>query len=432
MKFKIPEKYQRLKRILIWVVSFIVLLQIAYFVYDQYETKRIMEELAKEKEVVKPEPVMLFNIPIDSFQVVPGQIRSGQNLSDILVKQGISMSQIDEISKKSILTFDVRKMKINNNYYFFMNKKAATKVEYFIYEINPVDYVVYDLSDSLRIYKEKKPIITQIKTASGVITSSLWKTMESQALNTDLAMVLANNIYAWSIDFYGIQKGDKFRIVYEENFVYGKSIGVGRVFASEFVHAGKSYSAFLFTQKNKNGTDEDSYFDSQGKSLVKAFLKAPLEFSRISSKFSNARFHPVLKIYRPHHGVDYAAPTGTPVRSIGDGTIVAKGYQASGGGNFLKVKHNSAYLTSYMHLSKFGNGISVGTHVSQGQVIGFVGSTGLSSGPHLDFRVFLNGNPINPLDMKAPDGDPVNKDRMKDYTLNRDTLMVKLNAIKNF
>jgi len=172
--------------------------------------------------------------------------------------------------------------------------------------------------------------------------------------------------------------------------------------------------------------------DSQGKSLVKAFLKAPLEFSRISSKFSNARFHPVLKIYRAHHGVDYAAPTGTPVRSIGAGTIAAKGYQASGGGNFLKVKHNNAYLTSYMHLSKFAAGISVGTRVDQGQVIGYVGSTGLSSGPHLDFRVFLNGNAINPLEMKAPDGDPVNTDRMKDYTINRDTLMAKLNAIKNF
>ena len=432
MKFKIPEKFQRLKRILLWVVAFILLLQVAYFVFDYYETKRLMKELAKQPEVKNPEPVMLFKLPIDSFNVVPGKIKSGQNLSDILSKQGVSMAKIDEISKKTVLTFDVRKMKINNPYYFFMNKKETSKVEYFIYEIDAVEYVVYQLKDSLQIYKEKKPIESLIKTASGVITSSLWKTMETQALNTDLAMALANNIYAWSIDFYGIQKGDKFRIVYEENFAYGKSIGVGRIFASEFIHAGKSYSAFLFTQKNKKGTDEDSYFDGEGKSLVKAFLKAPLEFSRISSKFSNARFHPVLKIYRAHHGVDYAAPTGTPVRSIGAGTIVAKGYQASGGGNFLKVKHNNAYLTSYMHLSKFAAGISVGTRVDQGDVIGYVGSTGLSSGPHLDFRVFLNGTAINPLDMKAPDGDPVNTDRMKDYTINRDTLMAKLNAIKNF
>lgn len=427
MKFIIPQKFQRLKRILIWVLSFIVLLQIAYFIFDHYETRRIMEELAKqEEEIKKPEPVMLFNIPIDSFTVVPGQIRSGQNLSDILVKQGISMTKVDEISKKSILTFDVRKMKVNNPYYFFMNKKDVSKVEYFIYEINPVDYVVYDLSDSLRIYKEKKPIITQIKTASGVITSSLWNTMAAQALDRNLALELSE-IYAWSIDFFGLQKGDKFRVIYEENFVYGKSIGTGRIFAAQFVHSKEDFYAFRFTQNN-----EDSYFDDKGKSLKKAFLKAPLKFSRISSQFSNARFHPVLKIYRPHHGVDYAAPTGTPVMSIGDGTVVAKAYQASGGGNYLKIKHNSVYTTSYMHLSKYGAGIANGVRVKQGQIIGYVGTTGLSSGPHLDFRVFLNGNPVNPLTIKSPPTEPVAERYMKDYTVHRDSMMTKLTEIKNF
>lgn len=427
MKFIIPQKFQRLKRILIWVLSFIVLLQIAYFIFDHYETRRIMEELAKqENEIKKPEPVMLFNIPVDSFTVVPGQIRSGQNLSDILVKQGISMTKVDEISKKSILTFDVRKMKVNNPYYFFMNKKDVSKVEYFIYEINPVDYVVYDLSDSLRIYKEKKPIITQIKTASGVITSSLWNTMAAQALDRNLALELSE-IYAWSIDFFGLQKGDKFRVIYEENFVYGKSIGTGRIFAAQFVHSKEDFYAFRFTQNN-----EDSYFDDKGKSLKKAFLKAPLKFSRISSQFSNARFHPVLKIYRPHHGVDYAAPTGTPVMSIGDGTVVAKAYQASGGGNYLKIKHNSVYTTSYMHLSKYGAGIANGVRVKQGQVIGYVGTTGLSSGPHLDFRVFLNGNPVNPLTIKSPPTEPVAERYMKDYTVHRDSMMTKLTEIKNF
>ena len=426
MKIIIPQKYQKLKRILIWIVSFIVLLQIAYFVYDQYETKRIMEELAKVKEVERPAPVMLFNLPVDSFTIVPGQVRSGQNLSDILMKQGISMTEIDAISKKSILTFDVRKMKINNPFYFFMSKKQPSKVEYFIYEINPVDYVVYDLSDSLRIYKEKKPIVTQIKTDSGVITSSLWNTMKAQALNPVLAMDLSD-IYAWSIDFFGIQKGDKFRVIYEENFVSGKSIGIGRIFAAQFVHANEDFYAFRFTQNN-----EESYFDDKGKSLKKAFLKSPLKFSRISSQFSNSRFHPVLKIYRPHHGVDYAAPTGTPVMSIGDGTVVAKAYQATGGGNYLKIKHNSVYTTSYMHLSKYGDGISSGVRVRQGQVIGYVGATGLASGPHLDFRVFLNGTPVNPLTIKAPPTEPVSQKNMSDYTVHRDSMMTKLVAIKNF
>ncbi len=426
MKFNIPQKIKRLLKILIWVVSFILMLQVAFYIYESIESKRIEKELAEQVEVVIPEPVMLFNIAVDSFTVVPGEVRSGQNLSDILAKQGISMTKIDEISKKSALTFDVRKMKINNPYYFFMSKKDPAKAEYFIYEINPVDYVVYQLSDSLRIYKEKKPMVTQIKTASGVITSSLWNTMKEQAISPMLAMDLYE-IYQWTIDFFGIQKGDKFRVVYEENFVYGKSIGIGRIFAAQFVHANEDFYAFRFTQNN-----EDSYFDDKGKSLKTAFLKAPLVYSRISSLFSNSRFHPVLKIRRPHHGVDYAAPTGTPVVSIGDGTVVAKAYQPAGGGNYLKIKHNSVYTTSYMHLSKFGAGIANGVRVHQGQVIGYVGATGLASGPHLDYRVFFNGSPIDPLKMKAPPTDPIAQKNMKEYTVHRDSMMVKLQEVKQF
>ena len=420
------QKYRRLANALIWIVIFIFLLQVAYFVYDHYETIRIERELAKQGEVIAPEPVMLFNLPIDSFTVVPGQVRSGQNLSDILASKGMSMIKIDEISKKSVLTFDVRKMKVNNNFYFFMNKKDAAKIEYFIYEISPVDYVVYNLKDSLQIHRDKKPIITQIKTASGVINSSLWNTMKEQALDPNFAMKLAD-IYAWSIDFFGLQKGDKFRVVYEENFVFGKSIGIGRIFAAQFFHSKENFYAFRFTQDN-----EDSYFDDKGQSLKKAFLKAPLKFSRISSVFSFSRFHPVLKIYRPHFGVDYAAPTGTPVVSIGDGTVIAKAYQPAGGGNYLKIKHNSLYTTSYMHLSGFGPGISQGVRVRQGQVIGYVGATGLASGPHLDFRVFMGGSPVDPLKVKAPPTEPVSEKYMAAYNIHRDSMMTRLAAIKNF
>lgn len=426
MKNNLFQKYRRLTKVLMWFAVFIVLLQIAYFIYDHYETIRIEKELAQQKEVEKPEPVMLFKLPVDSFKVVGGKVRSGQNLSAILADKGISLNTIDEISKKSVLVFDVRKFKVNNLFYFFMNKKDTTKVDYFIYEIDPVDYVVYQLKDSLQIYREKKPLITMIKEASGVITSSLWNTMKEQALDASLAMDLSD-IYQWTIDFYGIKKGDKFRVVYEENFVYGKSVGIGRIFAAQFVHANEDFYAFRFTQNN-----EDSYFDQTGKALKTAFLKAPLKFSRISSQFSNSRFHPVLKIYRPHHGIDYAAATGTPVVSIGQGTVVAKGYQAAGGGNYLKIKHNQEYTTSYMHLNGFAKGISQGTHVSQGQLIGYVGSTGLASGPHLDFRVFRNGTPINPLSVKSPPSDPISKENVKSYAMHKDSLMSRLQSIKYF
>jgi murein DD-endopeptidase MepM/ murein hydrolase activator NlpD len=426
MKFKIPEKYSRLKKIVLWSIAFILLLQVAYFVFDQYETRRLMRELANQKEQKLPEPVMLFNLPVDSFKVIQGKVRSGENLSVILGHLGVSMNKIDEISKKSASVFDVRKMKVNNLYFAFNDKKYSDKIKYFIYEIDKVNYVVYNLGDSLKINKGKKPIVTMTKSASGVITSSLWNAMENQALSTELALEL-NEIYQWSIDFFGIKKGDKFRMIYEEDFVYGKSIGAGRIFAAQFVHTNEDFYAFRFTQNN-----EETYFDEKAKSLKKAFLKAPLTFNRISSHFSNARFHPVLKIYRPHHGVDYAAPTGTLVLSIGEGTVIAKAYQAAGGGNYLKIKHNSVYTTSYMHLSKFGPGIASGVRVKQGQVIGYVGSTGLSSGPHLDFRVYMNGNAVNPLTIKSPPTEPVAEKNMKEFIALRDSMMVNLNQIKNF
>lgn len=422
MKLNIPEKYQLLKKIVIWTLGGLFIAQMAFLALQNYEFKRLEEELVTEKVEVKPEPVYLFNIQVDSFEVVRDEVKSGQNLSDLLVGKGLDMTFVDEISKKTAAVFDVRKMKVKNPYYFFMSKKDPSKVEYFIYEIDKVEYVVCQMSDSLRVYKEKKPIITQIKTASGVINSSLWNAMEAQALDPALAMELSD-IYQWTIDFFDIKKGDKFKVMYEEDFVFGKSIGIGRIFAAQFTHAKEDFYAFRFTQNN-----EDSYFDEKGKALKTAFLKAPLKFNRVSSTFTNSRFHPVLKIHRPHHGVDYAAPTGTPVFAIGSGTVIAKAYQARGGGNYVKIKHNATYTTSYMHLSKFGPGIANGVHVKQGQVIGYVGSTGLSSGPHLDYRVFMNGKPIDPLKMKSPPTDPVAQNLMDAYTVHRDSLMAKLQA----
>lgn len=425
MNINIFQKLKQYKHILIGITAFIVVSIASFYSIEYFENKRIMEELAKQNNHLKTKPAMLFNLPIDSFSVVSGQIKSGNNLSDILTSKDIPMARIDELAKMSIPIFDVKKIKVDHAYYFFVNKKQPSKVDYFIYEIDPVNYIVYQLSDSLRIYMDRKPIETQVKSANGIITSSLWNTMKSLGLDPILAMNLSE-VYAWSIDFFGIKKGDKFRIIYEENYAHGKSIGIGRILASQFVHANEDFYAFLFTQDN-----EDSYFDEKGKSLKKAFLKAPLKFSRISSGFTANRLHPILKICRPHYGIDYAAPTGTPVVSIGDGTVIAKAYQASGGGNYLKIKHNSEYTTSYMHLSKFGPGIASGVRVKQGQVIGYVGATGLASGPHLDFRVFQNGCPVNPLKITAPPTEPITEVNLKKYTIFRDSMMLKLNTTIN-
>jgi len=235
-----------------------------------------------------------------------------------------------------------------------------------------------------------------------------------------LALELSD-IFAWTIDFFAIQKGDRFRVIYDEQFVDSTSIGIGEIYAVQFDHYSEPNYAFRFLQD-----DRYDYFDEKGTSLRKAFLKAPLKFSRISSRFSSGRMHPVLRIRRPHHGVDYAAPKGTPVMSIGDGTVVAKAYQKGGGGNYLKIKHNSVYTTTYMHLSGYAKGIASGSRVKQGQVIGYVGATGLATGPHLDFRVAKNGSLVDPLKVKAPPVEPVKEENMARYNQVKDSLLNEL------
>lgn len=247
--------------------------------------------------------------------------------------------------------------------------------------------------------------------------------MSKYNADPQLAVVLSN-IFGWTIDFFGLQKQDEFRVIYEQEYVDGKSLLNFNVLGAAFRHGDSTYYAIPF---ELNG--EKLYYDRAGKSLEGAFLKAPLDFFRISSRFSNSRFHPVLKRYRAHHGVDYAAPTGTPVYAIGKGRVIAKGYQANGGGNYVKIRHNSIYTTTYMHLSRFEKGIKVGVDVAQKQVIGYVGATGLATGPHLDFRVYENGKPINPLTIKSQPQKTLKDGDLNRYEVVRDSVIRMLTLI---
>lgn len=357
-----------------------------------------------ESDVEIPEPELLYGLPIDSFHVEENNVLKNENLSEILLSRGVSAVAIDKIARNSVSVFDVRKMKVGNDYAVFYSSDSTRIPLYFAYREDPIHYYLYELnSDSLKVQAGQYEVESRRKVSSGVITSSLWDAMKESNLDPLMAIQLSE-IYAWSIDFFGIQKGDHFRVIYDEDFVKGESIGTGKIHAAIFNSGGHDFYAIHFAQE-----DGQSYFDEKGQSLRKSFLKAPLKLYRISSRFSNSRMHPVLRIRRPHHGVDYAAPTGTPVYSIGDGVVITRAYQAGGGGNYLKIRHNSVYTTSYMHLSKFAAGVSAGTRVKQGQVIGYVGATGLASGPHLDFRVFMNGLPIDPLKMKSPPAEPISE-----------------------
>jgi murein DD-endopeptidase MepM/ murein hydrolase activator NlpD len=369
-----------------------------------------------------PVPALRFGIPVDSFNIIEGIVRPDQNLGEILTGFGISMTRVDQLVKASAGIFDLRKIKSGMNYYLFQKPDTSRLARYLVYESNYIDYVVFDLTDSMSVSLGKKQVRVEQKTASGVIRSNLWNTMTENQLSPMLALEMSD-IYAWTIDFFGIQRGDRFRIMYEEQYVDSVSVGIGPVHAAEFEHMGKSFYAFRYFQDK--GCD---YFDDLGDNIRRAFLKAPLQFSRISSRFSGSRFHPILKIRRPHFGVDYSAPRGTPVVSIGDGMVVERGHQG-GSGNYVKVKHNGVYTTQYMHLSGFGKGINPGTFVQQGQIIGYVGSTGLSTGPHLDFRVNKNGSPVDPLKVEAPPSEPVKKEYKSDYLYVKDSLMRMLYTI---
>ena len=349
-----------------------------------------------------PEPVRYeFGLPIDSFRVDTGYVKQGETLGGILSRLGADRKQLAQVGTLPRSEFDVRSLRPGKQY-FGLHQTDTAGVEhllYWIYIASVRETTILHLSDSMHAEHQKKPIRYEAKSACVGIESSLWNAMVANNLPVELALELSD-IYAWTIDFFGLQKGDSIRVYYDETYVDDQRTGIGQIYACNFYHARKWQEAFYF-----EAGELHTYFDGDGKSLRKSFLKAPLNYKRISSHFSYARKHPVYKIVRPHTGVDYAAPTGTPVVSIGDGVVIEKAYKGQAG-NMVKIKHNATYTTAYLHLSKYGN-ISVGSHVNQGQVIGYVGATGAATGPHLDFRVWKNGTPIDPLKLESPPADPV-------------------------
>ena len=410
------------KRRIFWITGLVITALVIFLIlrFNRYYQK--LPPLGDDVVVTVSEPKLLYGLPADSFHVEASIVAQNQNLSDILIDRGVSAQDVDQIAKNSVTVFDVRKMKAGNQYTVFYSKDETRSPLFLAYQNNGVDYYLFSLTDSLKVTAGKHEVISKRQTMSGVITSSLWNAMKEKNLSPLLAVELSD-IYAWTIDFFAIQKGDKFTVIYDEDFVNGESIGLGKIYSASFTQGGIEFYAIRFTQE-----EGDSFFDEKGNSLRKAFLKAPLKFSRISSRFSNNRMHPVLRIMRPHHGVDYAAATGTPVYTIGDGVVLQKSYQPAGGGNFVKIRHNSVYTTTYMHLSKFASGLKSGQRVKQGEVIGYVGATGLASGPHLDFRVYIDGTAVDPLTIKSEPAEPVKPANIKKFNILRDSVVHLLNV----
>lgn len=375
------------------------------------------------EEVEKPR-VYKYGLEVDSFFVDSGAIQPNQSLTHILPKYGIDQGTIFRISEEFDSIFDVRKIKPNHNYFVFCTKDSNKKARCFIYEKDPIEYVVFNFADTLDVHVEQKEVIVKEQSAGGVIESSLWNSFVDNNLSPALVMKMAK-LYAWTIDFFGLQKGDYFKIIYDAKYVDDEFIGVGEINAVLFNHNEKPYYIFAY----ETDTSELAYYTETGQSIKRALLSAPLEYTRISSRFSESRFHPVHKYYRPHHGVDYAAPIGTEVVATGSGKVIFAGW-AGDAGRLVKIKHTTGdIVTKYMHLSKFGPGIKKGVSVIQGQKIGEVGSTGASTGPHLDYRIFIQGKAVDPLSIDIPTKDPLKDSALIVYQKYIQPIKARLDSI---
>ncbi len=361
-------------------------------------------------------PRLEYGVEVDTLEVLRDMVKRNEFLADILLRHGVEYRLIDRIARSPRDVFDVRRLRAGNAYSVIRTLDTLPRTLYFAYEASPSRYVLFDLRDSLHIIQGEKEVERRLSSCNGTIHSSLWNAMLENDTDPGLANELSE-IFAWTIDFFGIQNGDHYRVLYEQLYVDSKYVGLGRVIAAAFHHAGRDHYACYFVQDSTG-----DYFDEEGGSLRRTFLKAPLKYRRISSGFSHSRMHPVLKYRRPHLGVDYAAPAGTPVMSIGDGLVTFAGWTDQGGYT-VRIKHNGTYSTSYCHFSGFAKGIKQGVYVKQGQVIGYVGSTGLSTGPHLDFRFYRNGQPIDPLKVKSPPAMPVDSSYFARYRVYCDSLI---------
>ncbi|CCX61714.1 peptidase M23 [Bacteroides sp. CAG:598] len=411
----------------LWLVALPVFVAVAtalLFLPTYREGEGDLDEVAVTDSAEVQEMVYEYGIPADRYRVQYGIVQPRQNLGSILGEHGVSTGTVHHLGEKSRGVFDVRRIRSGQAYALFFSKHdSLAPPRFFVYEEDPKSYIVFDLRGDLAVSRGQNPAEWRTQTVKGQVESSLWVAMQRCEASPQLAIVLSH-IFGWTIDFFGLQKQDEFRVIYEQEFVDGKALDNFHILAASFRASDSTYYAIPFVQDG-----EELYYNERGNSLEGAFLKAPLDFYRISSRFTNSRYHPVLKRYRAHHGVDYAAPAGTPVYAIGSGKVIAKAYQANGGGNYVKIKHNGTYTTTYMHLSRFAKGLKVGSTVKQKEIIGYVGSTGLSTGPHLDFRVYENGRPINPLTIKSQPKKPISEANRAAFSQVCDSLVLKLKGL---
>lgn len=384
----------------------------AYFLINQSNLQNTVQT-ASLVEVKESAPARdEFGFISDLYEVEEHTIKRNQTFSQILSQYGAPVESITAVVEKAKPVFDIRQLQTGKSYRVYRSTKGISQ---FVYQDSPIRYIVFDL-EKLSVREGKRPVVVKRQTVGGRIQSSLYGALEENGIQPQMAVKLAE-IYAWQIDFFRLQPGDAFKVAYEEEFVDGQSVGIRAVLASRFTHADEDFFAFRFEQDGRV-----DYFDENGNGLRKAMLKSPLEFGRMTSGYSLKRFHPVQKRYKAHLGTDYAAPTGTPIHSTGDG-VVLEASRTKGNGNYVKIRHNSTYTTAYLHMSRIEKGMRPGVHVKQNQVIGYVGSTGLATGPHVCYRLWKNGVQIDSRNEKLPPSEPVLAQNRLEFFQSRDSLI---------
>jgi len=405
-------------------VLLILLTAVAANMFNPYpETKDISSRYTLEDvDFDLKQPVLLYGMNVKNHFVIEETVKKNEFLADILSAYKVPIKLINELASIPRHVFDVRKIAPNKKYTFFCSQDSLKTAKAFVYEPNPIDYVVFTFDESLKVDVCQREVRVEEKSISGVIQSSLSQTINEMGISHELTNKFVD-IFAWQVDFARLQKGDIFKLVYEEVSVEGRPIGVRNINGIYFEHFGSGYYAVPFDQGN--GLD---YFDQEGKSLRKALLKYPIEFTRISSRYTGRRFHPVQKIFKAHLGTDFAAPQGTPIRAVGDGLVEEAQYK-SNNGNYVKIRHNGTYTTQYLHMSRIDGSARAGTRVRQGQVIGYVGSTGLATGPHLCYRFWKNGVQVDALRVDLPASEPVKAEYKDAYEEAKAVVMMKLDGI---
>jgi murein DD-endopeptidase MepM/ murein hydrolase activator NlpD len=412
---KIPKK-NLLKK---FVIFFIFLLSFAscHKKDDRLENRNAKQESKK----------IAFGFKYADFDVIEDTIKKGDTFGTIIQKQNIGTKQVYDIIAKIKDTLDISTIRFGKPYALFRSKDKNKILQVFVYQPDPLNYYVVDLRNPVIIaYKGKRPITYKHRTIGGLLKSSLSQTLDDAGVEGSFATRISK-IYAWSIDFFKVKKGDRFALSFTERYINDTVYdGVDSLQASFFEYNGKIIYAFPYTQANN--PDKVEYYDDEGKTLKNFFLTTPIKFSRITSRFSMNRFHPVQQTWKAHKGTDYAAPTGTPITATAAGTVEQAGF-TSGNGNFVKVKHNSTYSTQYLHMSRIL--VKHGQQVIQGQTIGLVGSTGLATGPHVCYRFWKNGIQVDALRLKLPNGNPMEGSEKEKFQKQIEPLKKELDSVAN-